>query len=97
MTIENTSASTYTLALQALGPNNNHLWQDLRMAVYQQGTPPPAPFPPLQYWLAQFNDLVTLNPGDSITYMIALYLPTTAGNADQNTSATIGFDWRATG
>lgn len=97
VTIENTSSSTYTLSLQALGPNDNHLWQDLRMAVYQQATPPPSPFPPLQYWLTQFNDLVVLNPGDSITYVIALYLPTTAGNADQNKSATIDFDWRATG
>ena len=97
MTVTNTSTTTYTLALQALGPNNNHLWQDLEMAVYQQGTPPPAPFPPLLYWLAQFNNLAVMNPGDSITYVVTLFLPTTAGNADQGKSATITFDWLATG
>jgi len=97
MTVQNTSGSSYTLSLEAVGPNDNHLWQDLQMAVYEQGTPPPAPFPPLLYWLAGFNDLTTLAADQTVNYVIVLYLPVTAGNADQGESAVVGFRWQALG
>jgi hypothetical protein len=97
MTITNTSSSTYTLSLQAEGANDNALWGDLEMGVYPEFTPPPSPLPPLAYWMAQFNDLTTLNPGQTIAYVVVLYLPTTAGNQDQGLSASIAFHWRALG
>ena len=97
MTITNTSSSVYTVSLRAEGANNNHLWNDLEMGVYPEHTPPPSPLPPLAYWIAQFNDLTTLNPGQSIAYVIVLYLPTTAGNRDMGLSASITFHWRAVG
>jgi hypothetical protein len=97
MTITNTSGTTYTLALRAEDANHDHLWSDLQMGVYPQFTPPPSPLPPLSYWTAQFNDLTILAPGQTVTYVVVLYLPTTAGNADQGLSAVIGFHWRATG
>ena len=97
MTVQNTSGSSYTLSLEAVGPNDNHLWQDLQMAVYEQGTPPPAPFPPLAFWLAGFNDLTTLAAGQTVTYVIVLSLPATAGNADLGESAVVGFRWQALG
>jgi hypothetical protein len=97
MTITNTSSSVYTVSQKAEGPNNNHLWTDLEMGVYPELTPPPSPLPPLAYWIAQFNDLTTLNPGQSIAYVIVLYLPTTAGNPDMGLSAAITFHWRALG
>jgi hypothetical protein len=94
--ITNTSSSTYTLSLRASG-TQNHLWQDLRMAVYQSGTPPPSPLPPLLFWTTQDNDLTTLAPGQRVTYVVELYLPTTVGNVDQALAAVIDFEWRATG
>ena len=97
MTITNTSSSVYTLSLKAEGANNNHLWSDLEMGVYPQFTPPPSPLPPLAYWMAQFNDLTILNPGQTVAYVIVLYLPTTAGNQDMGLSAAITFRWRALG
>ena len=97
MTITNTSGTTYTLALRAEDANHDHLWSDLQMGVYPQFTPPPSPLPPLSYWTAQFNDLTILAPGQTVTYVVVLYLPTTAGNADQGLSAVIGFHWQATG
>ena len=97
MTITNTSSSVYTVSLKAEGANNNHLWNDLEMGVYPEFTPPPSPLPPLAYWIAQFNDLTTLNPGQTIAYVIVLYLPTTAGNQDMGKSAAITFHWRALG
>jgi hypothetical protein len=97
MTITNTSSSVYTVSLKAEGANNNHLWNDLEMGVYPEFTPPPSPLPPLAYWIAQFNDLTTLNPGQTIAYVIVLYLPATAGNQDMGKSAAITFHWRALG
>jgi hypothetical protein len=97
MTITNTSGTAYTLSLEAEDANHDHLWGDLQMGVYPQFTPPPAPLPPLSYWTAQFNDLTILNPGQSISYVVVLYLPTTAGNGDQGLAAAIGFTWRALG
>lgn len=96
MTVQNTSGSPYTLSFEATGTSSNHLWQDLQMAVYDTsgGTPTP-PYPALTSWLGSFQTLTTLNPGQTVQYVIVLYLPTTAGNADQGMSAVIGFDWRA--
>lgn len=96
LTVTNTTDSSYTLALKATG-TQNHLWQDLRMGVWEQSTAPPSPLPPLLDWTAQFNDLRTLAPGQSVTYVVELFLPTTSGNADQNLTAVIDFTWRATG
>lgn len=96
LTITNTSGSPYTLSLQAAGTQNG-LWQDLRMGVWEQGTAPPSPLPPLLDWTTQFNALTTLQPGQTETFVIELYLPTSAGNADQNLAAVIDFRWRANG
>lgn len=97
VTITNTSDTTYTLELRALGADNNHLWQDLQMDVFDPGIGPVSPLPPLQSWLGSFHVLTTLAPGQTVQYGIELYLPTTAGNADQNKSAVIAFDWKAVG
>lgn len=96
LTVTNTTGSPYTLALKATG-TQNRLWQDLRMGVWEKATAPPSPLPPLLDWTTQFNDLRTLDPGQSVTYIVELFLPTSAGNADQNLTAVIDFAWRATG
>jgi spore coat-associated protein N len=97
MTITNTSDTTYTLGFRAVGASNNHLWQDLQLDVFDPALGPAAPMPPLQAWLGSFHTLTTLNPGQTVQYEIELYLPTTAGNADQGKAATITFDWQAVG
>jgi hypothetical protein len=95
MTIENTSGSPYDLMLKVEGPQNSHLWQDLQMAAWILPGPAPAILPPLTSWVSGFNSLTTLNPGQSVQVEIELYLPTTAGNADQGKTAVITFHWRA--
>jgi hypothetical protein len=97
MTITNTTGAPYTLAFRATGPNNNHLWQDLQMDVFDPLIGPSSPLPALQSWLGSFHNLTTLAAGASAQYEIELYLPTTAGNADQGKSAVIAFEWNATG
>jgi hypothetical protein len=97
MTITNTSDTTYTLGFRALGANDNHLWQDLEMDVFDPSLGPASPLPPLQSWLGGFHALTTLAPGQTVQYGIEIYLPTTAGNADQNKSAVVTFDWQAVG
>jgi hypothetical protein len=95
-TIQNTSGSPYTLSFMANGPNDNHLWQDLEMDVYDpSGGAPSPPLPPLTSWLGSFHALTTLNPGQTVQYVVELYLPTTAGNEDQGKSAVIDFSWNA--
>jgi hypothetical protein len=94
--VTNTSDTTYTLALKASG-TQNRLWQDLRLGVWEQGTPAPSPLPPLLDWTTQYNDLDVLAPGRTITYVVELELPTSAGNADQDITALIDFTWRASG
>jgi len=93
MTITNTSDSPYTLSFRAVGPNNNHLWQDLEMDVFDPFLGPT--LSPLQLWLGTFHALTPLAPGATVQYEIELYLPTTAGNSDQGKSAVISFQWRA--
>ena len=60
-------------------------------------TPHAAPLPPLLYWTTQFNVLTTMNPGDTISYVIELQLPLSAGTVDQNRAALVDFTWRARG
>ncbi|HET8529206.1 MAG TPA: hypothetical protein VFL60_09865 [Gaiellaceae bacterium] len=96
VTITNTSSSPYTLALKAAG-TQNRLWQDLQLGVWERSTAPPSPLPPLLYWTAQFNDLATLQPGESIRLVLELYLPTSAGNDVQGLVALINFIWHASG
>jgi hypothetical protein len=94
MTIKNTSDSSYTLSLQVSG-TSNPLWQDLAMGVWEAGHAPPDPLPPLSFWIGQYSDLATLKPGASISLVIELQLPTTAGNGDQGLAAILDFNWRA--
>jgi hypothetical protein len=97
MTITNTTGAPYTLSFKATGPNNNHIWQDLQMDVFNPIVGPAFPMPSLQSWLGSFHSLGTLNAGQSVQWEIELYLPTTAGNADQGKTAVVAFTWSATG
>jgi hypothetical protein len=92
LTIENTSDSAYTLKLRVEG-SHNQLWNDLRMGVWEQGSPPPNPLPPLLFWTTQFNALTVLEPGDKVSYVIQLQLPAASGNQDMNLAAIIDFHW----
>jgi hypothetical protein len=96
VTVTNTSDSSYTLSLKATGIQNR-LWQDLRLGVWEAATAAPSPLPPLLDWTTQFNSLTTLAPGHSVTYEVELLLPTSAGNEDQASTASISFVWRASG
>jgi hypothetical protein len=97
MTITNTSDTTYTLKFRAVAANNNHPPPDLEMDVFVPSAGPASPMPPLNFWMGTFHALTTLTPGQTVQYEIELYLPTTAGNADQNKSAALTFDWKAAG
>lgn len=94
VTIRNDSGEPFTLSLKASG-TTNRLWNDLQMGVWEQGTPAPSPLPALLLWTAGYNNLTTLQPGQSITYVIELALPASAGNADQGLAAVIDFTWHA--
>ena len=95
-TITNTSDQTFDLSMRASGVTNR-LWDDLQLGVWPVNTAAPSPLPGLLLWTTQYNALTTLAPGQSITYVIELYLPQSAGNADQGLTATIDFNWKATG
>jgi len=95
-TITNTSSQAFDLSMKASGVTNR-LWDDLQLGLWPVNTAAPSPLPALLLWTTQYNALTTLQPGESITYVIELYLPPTAGNADQGLSAAIDFNWRATG
>ena len=65
------------------------------MDVYDpSGGAPTPPLPTVTSWFGT-NVLTTLNPGQTVHYVVELYLPTTAGNADQGKSASIAFTWSA--
>ncbi|HVA31294.1 MAG TPA: hypothetical protein VMU58_08480, partial [Gaiellaceae bacterium] len=99
LTITNTSGSPYTLSLRASGSHNSSLWRNgpdgLLMGVWDVSGPAPGSFPTLFSWTTGYWPLTTLNPGQTVQYEIELFLPITAGNADQNRTAVIDFDWTA--
>lgn len=98
MTIRNDSGGTVDLSLQAiLRGTQNGLWSDLRLGVWQQGSAAPDPLPPLLWWTGQDNRVTSLAAGASVTYVIQLYLPTSAGNGDQAKTAVIDLSWHAQG
>jgi hypothetical protein len=94
MKITNTTSVPYILSLHATG-TPNRLWQDLEMGIWVQGDPAPQPLPPLHFWTAQYNEVQVLQPHEVVHYLIELYLPLSAGNADQKLPAIIDFNWRA--
>ncbi|MGH3009782.1 MAG: hypothetical protein ACRDLM_10320 [Gaiellaceae bacterium] len=94
MKITNTTSVPYILSLHATG-TPNRLWQDLEMGIWVKGQPAPSPLPPLHFWTAQYNEIQVLQPGEVANYLIELYLPLSAGNADQKLPAIIDFNWRA--
>jgi hypothetical protein len=96
LTLRNTTDAAFTLSLKATGTQNG-LWNELRLGVWEDGTPAPSPLPSLLLWTTQFNALRTLQPGQSVSYRIVLYLPTTAGNATQGLQASVDFVWHAQG
>jgi hypothetical protein len=102
LTITNTSDSRYTLKLKIEG-SQNRLWNDLLLGIWEQGTPPPSTLPPLLFWTTQFSSLRDLDPGESVTYVIDLQLPLSAGNGDMSRSranplaALLTFHWKAEG
>ncbi|HUJ56690.1 MAG TPA: hypothetical protein VLW49_11955 [Gaiellaceae bacterium] len=95
LTITNTSSSTYTLSFEAQG-QEDALWNDLELGVWQRDKPAPTTLPPLRYWATQFTPLITLAPGQRVRYTIEMYLPPSAGNGDQKLAAVVDFAWRAT-
>ena len=97
MTVTNTSGVPYDLFFEGAGPDNNPLWHDLQMAVWDTSGAPPAVFPSLDSWLTGFNLLDHLNPGDVRHYEIELFLPAGVGNADMGLTVVVDFDWKAVG
>ena len=98
MTIRNDSGGAIDLSLQAVPQGTpNVLWSDLRLGVWQQGSAAPSPLPPLLWWTTQENTLTTLAANATVTYVIQLYLPTSAGNGDQAKTAVIDLRWHAQG
>jgi hypothetical protein len=94
LTITNDSGEPFTLSLRATGMQNR-LWTDLRLGVWQAGTPAPQPLPPLLWWTTQDNPLTTLQPGETVRYRVELYLPPNAGNDTQALVASVDFVWKA--
>jgi hypothetical protein len=96
MTIRNDSDSTFTLSVRAVG-TPNRLWDELTLGIWAVGTAAPTPLPPLLWWTAQDNAIGTLRPGQTVSYNVVLYLPTSAGNDTQHTTAVIDLQWSARG
>jgi hypothetical protein len=94
VTVRNDTTDPFTLSLRASGVPN-HLWNDLQLGVWEQNTPAPSPLPALLLWTTQENQLATLQPGESITFVVELALPASAGNDDQGYAAVIDFTWHA--
>jgi hypothetical protein len=96
MTVRNDSGEPFTLSLRAVGAVDD-FWHDLQLGVWEVGTAAPSPFPALVWWTTQQNTLTTLQAGETVQYVVELFLPTTVGNADQGRVATIDLVWRAQG
>lgn len=96
VTITNQADVPFDLSLRAAG-TTNRLWDDLELGVWETGTAAPSPLPRLLWWTTQSNALATLRPGQSISLTIELYLPSSAGNADQGLAASIDLIWTAAG
>lgn len=94
MTVRDEAGVPVTLSLRA-GGEQNRFWHDLRMGVWQVGTPAPDPLPELLWWTTQDNVLTTLQSGQSVPYEVELYLPLSAGNEDQGQTAIIDLTWSA--
>lgn len=95
-TITNTTGAAYTLSIKAAA-TNNHLTQDLQLGVWDITGSAPVNLPPLTSWLSGYSSLTTLTAGQTVQYETELFLPTTAGNADQNKTVSITFHWHAQG
>jgi hypothetical protein len=95
-TFRNDADVPVTLSMRASGAQNL-LWNFLRLGIWQVGTAPPSPLPPLLWWTTQSNTLTRLDPGEVVKYNIELLLPTSAGNNVMGLTATIDFNWRAEG
>lgn len=96
LTVCNTTDRPFALSLRAEGAQDA-FWNDLELGVWQQGAAAPASLPPLSWWSAQSNALDTLAAGACAPYVLELYLPSTAGNGDQQKTAVVDFVWTATG
>jgi hypothetical protein len=96
LTVRNDSGGPFTLSLRAAGAQSS-LWNDLRLGVWEDGTAPPTPFPPLLWWTTQPNTLTILDADATIRYRVELLLPPSAGNADQGKQASIDLVWTAQG
>ena len=96
LTIRNDSGAAFTLSVRASG-TANQLWNDLELGVWETGSAAPAVLPELSAWTGQDNALGVLQAGQSVSYELELYLPASAGNADQGLTASIDFVWKAVG
>ena len=67
------------------------------MGVWDATGTPPVTLPPLTSWLVRLQRPHDAEPGQTVQYDVELYLPTTAGNADQGKTVSITFHWHAQG
>jgi hypothetical protein len=96
-TVTNTTGAPFALSVKADAAPDNHLRGDLELGVWDASAAPPVVLPPLTSWLAGYSPLTTLNAGQSVHYVVELFLPTSVGNADQGESISITFRWHAQG
>jgi hypothetical protein len=96
MTIRNDAGVPFTLSLRASGAVNS-FWSELELGVWEEGTAAPTPFPALVLWTTQDNALATLQPGESVRYVVELFLPPAAGNGTQGKQAVVDLVWKAKG
>jgi hypothetical protein len=96
LTLRNTTNGAFDLSLEVVG-TQNHLWDDLRLGVWDESGAAPDPLPPLLWWTTGPNTLTTLQPGQSVHLAVQLALPLSAGNGDQHSVAVIDLRWHAQG
>ena len=97
MTIRNETAQPFTLSLQGDRDAEPRSGTSCGSASGRTGRRRRRRCPRCSSGRTQSNALTTLQPGESISYAIELYLPTTAGNDDQGLAAAIDFVWHAQG